>query len=244
MYTASKCFHTTGITLALNEDIRETTIEMIKRFKAAGTLVSFDVNFRGNLWTGDQARECILRILPYVDIFFCSEDTARLTFLKTGTAREMMKSFTEEFPISIVASTQRIVHSPKRHTFGSVIYDAARDEYYEEEPYRDIEVDRIGSGDAYISGRFTGCSVQTVTVPGPLPSAMPRLLSRTPFPETCRLPTWKKSRPSSMPTIRQDLRARWPGKGRPYLCKHFVTFVVRFILKFRILKKYFIGYGQ
>ena len=157
VYTASKCFHTTGITLALNEDIRETTIEMIKRFKAAGTLVSFDVNFRGNLWTGDQARECILRILPYVDIFFCSEDTARLTFLKTGTAREMMKSFTEEFPISIVASTQRIVHSPKRHTFGSVIYDAARDEYYEEEPYRDIEVvDRIGSGDAYISGALYG----------------------------------------------------------------------------------------
>ena len=115
VYTASKCFHTTGITLALNEDIRETTIDMIKRFKAAGTLVSFDVNFRGNLWTGDEARECILRILPYVDIFFCSEDTARLTFLKTGTAREMMKSFTEEFPISIVASTQRIVHSPKRH---------------------------------------------------------------------------------------------------------------------------------
>lgn len=68
-----------------------------------------------------------------------------------------MKSFTEEFPISIVASTQRIVHSPKRHTFGSVIYDAARDEYYEEEPYRDIEVvDRIGSGDAYISGALYG----------------------------------------------------------------------------------------
>lgn len=99
VYTASKCFHTTGITLALSEKIRETTIEMIKRFKEAGTLVSFDVNFRGNLWTGDEARECIERILPYVDIFFCSEDTARLTFLKTGTAKEMMKSFTEEYPI-------------------------------------------------------------------------------------------------------------------------------------------------
>mgnify|MGYP000671183594 FL=1 len=41
---------------------------MIKRFKEAGTLVSFDVNFRGNLWSGDEARECIERILPYVDI--------------------------------------------------------------------------------------------------------------------------------------------------------------------------------
>ena len=32
-----------------------------------------------------------------------------------------------------------------------------RDRYYEEEPYRDIEVvDRIGSGDAYISGALYG----------------------------------------------------------------------------------------
>ena len=38
-----------------------------------------------------------------------------------------------------------------------MIYDAARDTFYEEEPYRDIEVvDRIGSGDAYISGALYG----------------------------------------------------------------------------------------
>ena len=56
-----------------------------------------------------------------------------------------------------MASTQRIVHSPKSHNFGSVIYDAARDQYYEEEPYRNIEVvDRIGSGDAYIAGALYG----------------------------------------------------------------------------------------
>lgn len=189
VYGATRCFHTSGITMALSEKSRVTTIEMIKRFKAAGTLVSFDVNFRGNLWTGDEARECIEKILPYVDIFFCSEDTARLTFKKTGTAREMMKSFSEEYPVSIVASTQRIVHSPKRHTFGSVMYDAKKDAYYEEEPYRDIEVvDRIGSGDAYISGALYGLlandfdcakaiqygnatSAVKNTIPGDLPSS-------------------------------------------------------------------------
>ncbi len=188
-YSASRCFHTTGITLALSQNLRDTTIEMMKRFKEAGTLVSFDVNFRGNLWSGEEARECIEKILPYVDIFFCSEDTARLTFNKTGTAREMMKSFTEEYPISIVASTQRTVHSPKRHTFGSVIYDARKKEYYEEEPYRDIDVvDRIGSGDAYISGALYGLltsdfdcaravrygnatSAVKNTIPGDLPSS-------------------------------------------------------------------------
>lgn len=157
MFENTRCFHTSGITLALGEQPRNTAIEMIKRFKEKGALISFDVNFRGNLWTGPEAKECIEQILPYVDIFFCSEDTARLTFLKEGDLKTIMKSFTEEYPISIVASTQRIVHSPKVHTFGSTIYNAKEDCYYEEEPYRDIEVvDRIGSGDAYISGALYG----------------------------------------------------------------------------------------
>lgn len=157
LFAQARCFHTSGITLALSAQCRKTAIEMIKRFKENGALISFDVNFRGNLWSGAEAKECIEGILPYVDIFFCSEDTARLTFLKEGDVRSIMKGFTEEYPISIVASTQRIVHSPKRHTFGSIIYSAKEDAYYEEAPYADIEVvDRIGSGDAYISGVLYG----------------------------------------------------------------------------------------
>lgn len=157
LYQAARCFHTSGITLALSPQLRQTAIEMIHRFKEQGALISFDVNFRGNLWTGAEAKECIESILPYVDVFFCSEETARLTFLKEGNAREIMKSFTQDYPISIVASTQRVVHSPKRHTFGSIIYSAKDDTYYEEPPYADIEVvDRIGSGDAYISGVLYG----------------------------------------------------------------------------------------
>jgi len=157
MYTNTRCFHTSGITLALSEQCRETTIEMIKKFKEAGALISFDVNFRGNLWSGAEAKECIEGILPYVDIFFCSEDTAKLTFGKTGDVREILKSFTEDYPISIVAATQRTVHSPKQHSFGSVIYNAKEDKYYEEEPYRNIEViDRIGSGDQYCAGVLYG----------------------------------------------------------------------------------------
>lgn len=157
LYASTRCFHTTGITLALSKQARETAIEMIKRFKENGALISFDVNFRANLWTGKEAKECIEQILPFVDVFFCSEDTARLTFEKEGDVKQIMKSFTKDYPISIVCSTQRIVHSPKVHTFGSIIYNASEDAYYEEEPYHNIEViDRIGSGDAYISGVLYG----------------------------------------------------------------------------------------
>ena len=189
LYHSTRCFHTSGITLALGGKVRETAIYMMKKFKENGTLISFDVNFRGNLWTGDEARECICELLPYVDIFFCSEETARLTFLKEGDAKAILKSFTEEYPISVVAATQRVVHSPKVHTFGSLVYNAREGKYYQEEPYRNIEVvDRIGSGDAYISGALYGLlahdfscqkaveygnatSAVKNTIPGDLPSS-------------------------------------------------------------------------
>ena len=155
----------------------------------AGALISFDVNFRGNLWTGAEAKECIESILPYVDVFFCSEDTARLTFGKEGDVKEIMKSFAAEYPLSVVASTQRIVHSPKIHSFGSIVYDAKNDVFYQERAYENIEVvDRIGSGDAYIAGALYGlikydmdCEKAMVygnataavknTIPGDLPSS-------------------------------------------------------------------------
>ncbi len=157
MFKSSRCFHTTGITLGLGKTCRETAIKMMKRFKENGTLISFDVNFRSNLWGGEEAKKCIEEILPLLDVFFCSEDTARLTFHKEGNVKEIMKSFAKDYEIPIIASTQRIVHSPKVHTFGSIIYERETDTFYEEEPYRNIEVvDRIGSGDSYIAGVLFG----------------------------------------------------------------------------------------
>ncbi|MDO5411017.1 MAG: sugar kinase [Lachnospiraceae bacterium] len=188
MYKSTACFHTSGITMALGKQCRETAIEMMKRFKENGTLISFDVNFRLNLWSGEEAKKCIESILPYVDIFFCSEDTARLTFGKEGTVYDIMKAFAREYPISAIASTQRTVHSPKMHSFTSVIYDAKEDRFYEEKAYKNIEVvDRIGSGDAYVAGVLYGllcpngncekalkygnaCSAVKNTIPGDLPS--------------------------------------------------------------------------
>lgn len=114
MFASARCFHISGITLALSEECRACAVEMIKRFKAAGALISFDVNFRLNLWSGAEAKACIEQILPYVDIFSCSEDTARLTFLKRGIWHEIMrKALRKNNPISVVAATQRTVHSPE-----------------------------------------------------------------------------------------------------------------------------------
>lgn len=157
IYQSSRLFHTSGITLALSEQTRQAAIEMMKRFKETGTLISFDVNYRANLWGEKEARRTIEGILPMVDILFVSEETSRRMFQKTGTKEEMMKSYCDDFGISVVATTERTIISPKKHNFTSTVYSRDQNEYDTEKPYTDIEVvDRIGSGDAYVAGTLFG----------------------------------------------------------------------------------------
>lgn len=157
IYEKAQLFHTSGISLALSPTCRSTALEVIRRFKERGTLISFDVNYRASLWSEDEARRTIEALLPSVDILFVSEESSRRMFRKTGDLEDIMKRYAQDYGVSMVATTARQVTSPTRHTFGSTLYDAQEDRFYREEPYRDIEVvDRVGSGDAYLAGALYG----------------------------------------------------------------------------------------
>ena len=188
VYASARMFHVSGISLALCENMRNVAIELIRRFKQAGAMISFDVNYRANLWTEEQARETIKSILPMVDVLFVSEESSRRMFQKTGELHDILKSYTQEYGVKFVAATQRTVISPRQHDFTSILYSAADDTFYTEPPYKNIDViDRIGSGDAYVAGVLFGLlkyndpgvamrvgnansSVKN-TVPGDLPSS-------------------------------------------------------------------------
>ena len=154
VYDSTNIFHTSGITLALGQSIREETMEMMRRFYKAGVLISFDVNYRAALWDEATAKATITEIFPLIDILFISEETSRRMFGMTGTLREIHKQFAEKYPnLKIIASTKRKVISPVKHSFSSLVYDCAEDRHFEEAPYENIDVvDRIGSGDAYVAG--------------------------------------------------------------------------------------------
>lgn len=156
-YSSTRVFHTSGISLALSDNTREVAVEMIKRFRAGGAKISFDVNYRANLWEEAEARQVIESILPYVNILFVSSETSRRMFGKTGELQDIMKSYCQEYGVEVVATTDRQIISPKKHTFGSILYSAKEDTFYQEEPYTNIDVvDRIGSGDAYVAGVLFG----------------------------------------------------------------------------------------
>jgi len=188
IFGETRCFHTSGISLGLSEPVRKTAVQLITGFKKAGAVISFDVNYRANLWDEDTARATIQSILYDVDILFVSEESSRRMFRKTGDLKDIMKSYCKEYGIKYVATTRREVISPKKHNFGSIIYCAKTDAFYTEKLYEDIDVvDRIGSGDAYVAGVLFGLlkyndpqkalefgdatSAVKNTIPGDLPSS-------------------------------------------------------------------------
>lgn len=158
MYDNAAVFHTSGITLALSESIRENVIAMMHRFHECGALISFDVNYRAALWDEATAKACIESVLPIIDILFVSEETSRRMFGMSGTLEDIHREFSKKYPnLKIIASTKRKVISPQKHTFSSLVFDAAENRHFEEAPYENIDVvDRIGSGDAYVAGALYG----------------------------------------------------------------------------------------
>ncbi len=155
VYDSAKIFHISSITLALCPELREVTLEVIRRFKKAGALISFDVNYRAALWSEEEAKPVIEGVFPLVDMLFVSEETSRRMLQRTGTLEDIMMGYARDYGCRLVATTRREVVSPTRHNFNSKMFFEGR--FYEDKPYKEIEVvDRIGSGDAYLAGVLYG----------------------------------------------------------------------------------------
>ena len=151
IFSSTKMFHTSGISLGIQPEL---TKELLQRFKREGTIISFDVNYRANIWPDEsKLAEALLEIIPYVDIFFCSKETFEKTFQMTGDLKKNQKDFALKHDIRIVVSTIRTIKTAALHDFDSILYDLENDIHFQGKPYKNIHVcDRIGSGDAYVAG--------------------------------------------------------------------------------------------
>ncbi|MCU1543710.1 MAG: sugar kinase [Microbacteriaceae bacterium] len=70
--------HVTGISLALSPGMAEVITEAVAAAREAGVLVSFDLNYRGKLWSTAAAAEAYRAIIPLVDVVFAGDDEAAI----------------------------------------------------------------------------------------------------------------------------------------------------------------------
>lgn len=144
----------TGITLAINETIREQIGDILKKLKAQGAHIVFDINFRSNLWSKDVAVPVIKSILPLVDVlFFGKKDATHL--LEKNVESDDMKACAEtiqrQYGTPLMASSDRDI---EQSTLQGVVLSEKG--YLEGESYQYTVLNRIGAGDAFMAGVLHG----------------------------------------------------------------------------------------
>jgi 2-dehydro-3-deoxygluconokinase len=70
----ARWLHVSGISQAISASACDTVLEAIARARAAGTKVSFDLNFRPALWPAPRALALLRATLAQCDLFFPSVD--------------------------------------------------------------------------------------------------------------------------------------------------------------------------
>ncbi len=155
----TRLLHVGGITPALSELAAATQKAALRAARAAGCLVSYDLNYRAQLWTLEQARAVQLPLMENVDILVTSlPDQPNVTELISGLSGEhpadVARKLAERFGLRAVLVTLRGTPSVWRTTWTSLAF--AQGQVYTDRVY-DIEaVDRIGGGDACVAGFLAG----------------------------------------------------------------------------------------
>jgi 2-dehydro-3-deoxygluconokinase len=80
---AAGVLHLTGITAALGRAPLAAVEHAIQVAKAAGTLVSFDVNHRATLWSDEEAAPVLARLVAAADLVFAGPEEAALVLERT-----------------------------------------------------------------------------------------------------------------------------------------------------------------
>jgi len=164
-------FHSGGIFAALSESTGEVIIEGMRAAKAAGAVVSFDLNYRAklwNIWGGPEAAQSVIRrIMENVDVLVGNEEDMQLGLGVQGPQVAgvskldprafigMIDEVVRLYPrIKVVATTLREVHSTNRHSWGAVAWINGNSYVA---PTCELDVyDRVGGGDGFASGLFYG----------------------------------------------------------------------------------------
>lgn len=162
-------FHWTGINPALSEELISICIDACKAAKSKNISVSCDLNFRNNLWSPEEAKASMEKLMPYVDVCIANEEDAdkMLGISNKGTQIEKDKfekvgyqmvaqEICNKYGCSYVATSLRNSITASDNGWEGVLYCSDENKSYYSKNYSIHIVDRVGSGDSFAAGIIYG----------------------------------------------------------------------------------------
>ena len=162
--------HVSGLIAALSPETSEFCLALARAAKAAGTKISFDLNYRESFWKGREAelRAAFTEIASLADILIGNEEDFQLSLgiegpeaggkdlaAKIEGFKGMIARVKQAFPNAhMFATTLREVVSANEHLWGAILLDG--DTWYVAQPRAIPVLDRIGGGDGFVGGLLYG----------------------------------------------------------------------------------------
>ena len=163
IFEGADWFHFTGITPALGGNMVQICKEACIAAKNKGVKISCDLNYRGKLWTRDEARAAMTELCKYVDVCIANEEDAKDVFgieaentdiyggkLNKEGYKSVAKQLADTFGFEKVAITLRTSISANDNDWAGMLYDG-ENYCFSKEYYLHI-VDRVGGGDSFGGG--------------------------------------------------------------------------------------------
>ena len=163
IFEGADWFHFTGITPALGPNMVECCKQACIAAKKHGVKISCDLNYRGKLWTRDQARAAMTELCQYVDVCISNEEDAKDVFgieaentdiyggkLNHEGYKSVAKQLADKFGFEKVAITLRTSISASDNDWAGMLYDGK--DYCFSKSYHLHIVDRVGGGDSFGGG--------------------------------------------------------------------------------------------
>lgn len=155
IFAGATWFYVTGITAALSPSSADATLESLRLAKEAGLTTCLDPNYRAKLWSVSEAAAWLAKAIPYVDVLITNpEDIERFFKIPNADHGKAMAVAVEKYKLKAVAMTLRQVHSVWKNSVTAIGY--ANDKLFTTSSYEVEIVDRLGSGDAFVSGLIHG----------------------------------------------------------------------------------------
>ena len=179
IFEGADWFHFTGITPAIGGDLVNICLDACKAAKAKGVKISCDLNYRGKLWTREEARKAMTELCKYVDVCISNEEDAKDVFgieaentdiyggkLDKEGYKSVAKQLMDTFGFEKVAITLRSSISANDNDWAAMLYDG--ENYCFSKEYHLHIVDRVGGGDSFgggliyalLSGKDTQAAVE------------------------------------------------------------------------------------
>ena len=163
IFDGADWFHFTGITPALGPNVVEICEAACKAARARGAKISCDLNYRGKLWTREQAREAMTGLCRYVDVCISNEEDAKDVFgieaeatdvtageLNREGYKSVARQLMDAFDFEKVAITLRESKSAFDNDWSAMLFDGENCCFSKR--YHLHIVDRIGGGDSFGAG--------------------------------------------------------------------------------------------